>query len=93
MNEGDQPPSAGPANAEEEMKPCPFCGCTYITLRYEGQPARQFSFGCIRCGARGPIVYSSTPSGGGVANLDTEKHWNLRFSEGPREAAKPKEPQ
>jgi hypothetical protein len=93
MSEGDQPPTAGSANAEDEMKPCPFCGCPDITLSYEGQPARQFSFECMRCGSRGPVAYSSTPSGGGTANLDTEKHWNLRFSEGPRVAAKSEEPQ
>lgn len=29
------------------MKPCPFCGCTDVTLGYEGQPALRVCGGSL----------------------------------------------
>ena len=43
----------------EELKPCPFCGLSLLTLHHTSEVAvklHAMSFGCCECGTRGPQV-------------------------------------
>ena len=51
----------------QELKPCPFCGCTPYRYIHDGVP----TVGCISCG-----IHVSGKAG---SEADLEVRWNRRF--------------
>lgn len=65
----------------EQAKPCPFCGSSKLTYRYEGQPALRYAIMCGECSGTTRSVYvGGTPSGSTVLfnNPEATELWNKR---------------
>lgn len=57
-----------------ELKPCPFCGSIYITMKehpYGSYLTPQFYLMCEHCGSQGPWSGSKN---------EVIKHWNTRVT-------------
>ena len=60
-----------------DIENCPFCGSANIAVGYHGQPAQTFHMRCVSCGAAGPTVSSTTPTGGAFP-VNVCESWNRR---------------